>query len=570
MKKKVISLILCLTLMVTMVSVAAVAAPKKEIDLSFAVSADLHYNIPDEKLEWFSEDPIYGYANRRAAMENESGLIIDEMLRQVAEDDKMDFLLIAGDLADNGKSTLAEHEAVAEKLKKFEEESGKQVYVIPGNHDYGLLGEYCETDAAKFREVYADFGYDQALTENGLSYTADLGDNYRLIALDSTDPDKSTEDGMSKAKVNWVILEAKKAYEDGRYPILMMHHNLLDHLPVQRVLSHDFIIRDHTATANKWADAGIKLVFTGHEHCSDATTHTSPSGNTISDFATTSLTMYPLQYRYIEMTESNIYYSTRTVDSIDTDTLRQWIPDYSDEQIDAMNQGLNAFAKEYLKNGVEWRLERGFLDEQLGIKPGDIYYDLVRGVVDAFNDVLNMPLYGEGSVQELAKKYNIDIPESDYKDGWDVATELVAAHYEGSENYPLYEKDIKILFLVMSVVIKEEFSFLDDQLIFSVAASILAANGNPNMDAILGLVTDETEGVTAGEYLLVAIASPLLDSFANDDGVDDNKGAIDGYGNTDRAGNMADNFIDTTMSIGDKLYTFIRYLVKILNIWLAK
>jgi hypothetical protein len=90
------------------------------------------------------------------------------------------------------------------------------------------------------------------------------------------------------------------------------------------------------------------------------------------------------------------------------------------------------------------------------------------------------------------------------------------------------------------------------------------------MDAILGLVTDETEGVTAGEYLLVAIASPLLDSFANDDGVDDNKGAIDGYGNTDRAGNMADNFIDTTMSIGDKLYTFIRYLVKILNIWLAK
>ena len=74
------------------------------------------------------------------------------------------------------------------------------------------------------------------------------------------------------------------------------------------------------------------------------------------------------------------------------------------------------------------------------------YASLTSGVVDAFNDVLNMPLYGEGSVQELAKKYNIDIPESDYKDGWDVATELVAAHYEGSENYPLYEKDIKILF----------------------------------------------------------------------------------------------------------------------------
>lgn len=567
--KKVISLILCIALMLSLVAVSAYAV-KEDVDLAFAVASDLHYNIPDEELEWFSEDPIYGYANRRAAMENESGLIIDEMLRQVAENDDMDFLLIAGDMADNGKSTVEEHYAVAEKLKKFEEESGKQVYVIPGNHDYGLLGEYCETDASVFREIYADFGYDQAITENGLSYTADLGDKYRLIALDSTDPDKSTEDGMSTAKVNWVILEARKAYEDGRYPILMMHHNLLDHLPVQRVLSHDFIIRNHTTTANKWADAGIKLVFTGHEHCSDATTHTSPSGNTISDFATTSLTMYPLQYRYIQMSDDVIYYSTKTVDKIDTDTLREWIPDYSDAQIDAMNQGLNAFAKEYLKNGVEWRLERGFLDEQLGIKPGDIYYDLVRGVVDALNDVLNMPLYGEGSVQELAKQYNIEILESDYKDGWDVATELVAAHYAGSEDYPLYEKDIKILFLIMSVVIKEEFAYLDDQIIFSAAAAILASTGNPNIDTILDLVTDETEGVTAAEYLLVAIASPLLDSFANDDGVDDNKGELDGYGYTDRMGNMTDNFVDTTLTIGDKLYTILRYLIKILNIWMAK
>lgn len=566
--KKVISIVLSISMIFSIFAVTSVAAGD-EVDMAFAVAADLHYNIPDEELEWFSEDPIFGYANRRAAMENESGLIIDEMLNQVAEDDDIEFLLIAGDLADNGKSIAEEHYAVAEKLRNFEETSGKQVYVIPGNHDYGNLGEYCVTDAAKFREIYADFGYDQALTEDGLSYTADLGDKYRLIALDSNDPSKSTEDGMTSHKVNWVVEQAEKAYEDGRYPILMLHHNLLDHLPVQRVLSHDFIIRNHIATANKWANAGIKLVFTGHEHCSDATTHTSPSGNTITDFATTSLTMYPLQYRYIEMSDNYITYSTRTIDEIDTDALREMVPDYSDAQIDAMNQGLNAYAKEFLKNGVEWRLERGFLDEQLGISPGDIYYDLVRGVVDAFNDVLNMPLYGEGSAQELARQYNIEIPESDYKDGWDVATELVSAHYAGSEDYPLYEDDIKILFLIMSLVIKEEFAFLDDQVIFQIAGAILVAYGSPDVSDILHMMTDETEGVTAAEYLLVAIASPLLDSFANDDGVDDNNGAIDGYGNTDKMANMGNNFIDSVMTIGDKLYTILRYLVKILNIWLA-
>lgn len=565
--KKIISIILSLTILMSACAIS-VSAVSSDVDISYAVASDLHYNIPDEELEWFSEDPIYGYANRRAAMENESGLIIDEMLRQVAEDDNMDFLLVAGDLADNGKSIMEEHLAVAEKFKNFEETSGKQVYVIPGNHDYGMPGEYCETGAEEFKNIYADFGYDQAITTDGLSYTANLGDKYRLLALDSTDPDKSTEDGMTDAKVQWVIDEAQKAYDEGRYPILMMHHNLLDHLPLQRILSHDFIIRNHTATANKWADAGIKLVFSGHEHCSDATTHTSPNGNTISDFATTSLTMYPLQYRYVEMSDDTITYEAKTVDSIDTDALVEMVDGYSDEQIAEMNKGLNAFAKEYLKNGVEYRLERGFNDEQLGIKPGDIYYTLVRDVVDTFNDVLNMPLYGEGSAQELAKQYNIDIPDSDYKDGWDVATELVSAHYAGEEDYPLYENDVKILFLMMSLVIKSEFDYIDDLTFYKAAASVIAASNIDSIDTIIKMISTQEEGVTAGEYLLVAIASPLLDSFANDDGVADNNGAIDGYGKTDTGANIGASLGTSFLDVANAFYTFLRYIVKILNLWL--
>ena len=565
--KKIISIILSLTILMSAFAIS-VSAASSDVDISYAVASDLHYNIPDEELEWFSEDPIYGYANRRAAMENESGLIIDEMLRQVAEDDNMDFLLVAGDLADNGKSIMDEHLAVAEKFKNFEETSGKQVYVIPGNHDYGMPGEYCETGAEEFKNIYADFGYDQAITTDGLSYTANLGDKYRLLALDSTDPDKSTEDGMTDAKVQWVIDEAQKAYDEGRYPILMMHHNLLDHLPLQRILSHDFIIRNHTATANKWADAGIKLVFSGHEHCSDATTHTSPEGNTISDFATTSLTMYPLQYRYVEMSDDTITYEAKTVDSIDTDALVEMVDGYSDEQIAEMNKGLNAFAKEYLKNGVEYRLERGFNDEQLGIKPGDIYYTLVRDVVDTFNDVLNMPLYGEGSAQELAKQYNIDIPDSDYKDGWDVATELVSAHYAGEEDYPLYENDVKILFLMMSLVIKSEFDYIDDLTFYNAAASVIAASNIDSIDTIIKMISTQEEGVTAGEYLLVAIASPLLDSFANDDGVADNNGAIDGYSKTDTGANIGASLGTSFLDVANSFYTFLRYIVKILNLWL--
>lgn len=550
--KKFTAILLTLSLLFSLCAVSASAAEDNAPDISYAVASDLHFNFPDEELEWFSEDPIYGYANRRAAMENESGLIIDEFLNQCAEDDTIEFVLIAGDLADNGKGDYTEHVAVAEKLEAFEAKSGKSVYVIPGNHDVCNPSEDDDTDLARFMEIYADFGYDKALTRDlpYASYTADLGDKYRLIALDSNDPSKSTEDGMNEHKVQWVIDQAEKAEEDGRYPILMMHHNLLDHLPMQRLLSHDFIIRNHTITAERWANAGIRLVFSGHEHCSDATSHTTASGNVIYDFATTSLTMYPLQYRYIEMTDENIIYEARTVDKIDTDALKAMIPDYSDEQLAEMNKGLNAFAKNFLKNGVEWRLERGFLDEQLGISPDDIYYDLVRDAIDALNDVLNMPLYGEGSAQELGAKYGIEIPDSEYKDGWDLATELVSAHYAGSENYPLQGRDVTILMRLVSIILKTELAMVDDMTLTQAATAIVAATTGTEKYVIVEnyLFGIGYGPISPGEYFLLSIVSPLLQSFANDDNIDDNDGVLPGYGVNNQAENVKQNI---TISLND-------------------
>ena len=568
--KKFIAILLTLSLIFSLCAVSASAAEEKGPDISYAVASDLHFNFPDEKLEWFSEDPIYGYANRRAAMENESGLIIDEFLNQCAADENIQFVLIAGDLTDNGKGDYTEHEAVAEKLKEFEEQSGKSVYVIPGNHDVCNPSKDADTDLARFMEIYADFGYDKALERDlpYASYTADLGEKYRLIALDSNDPSKSTEDGMNDHKVQWVIDQAELAYAEGRYPILMMHHNLLDHLPMQRLLSHDFIIRNHTVTAERWANSGIKLVFSGHEHCSDATTYTSTIGNTISDFATTSLTMYPLQYRYIEMREETITYKAKTVDKIDTDKLQEMIPDYTPDQIDAMNNGLNDFAKKFLKNGIEWRLERGFLDEQLGIKPGDIYYDLVRDAIDALNDVLNMPLYGKCSAQELGRKYGIEIPDSNYKDGWDVATELVAAHYAGCEDYPLSGRDVTLFMRLVSIVLNTELAMVDDLVLTQAATSIVSATvGTEKYVIVENYLFGVGYGpISPGEYFLLAIASPLLQSFANDDEVDDNNGVIDGYGTSNNADNVKANFTLSVNEILSTLKMILKFILKGLHV----
>ena len=530
--KKFISILLCFSIVFSFASLT-VSAESDSDDLSIAVASDLHYNIPHEVLEGSIDDDIYWYANRRAAMEDESGFIIDEFLNKCAEDDSCEYVLISGDLADHGRTIPQEHYDVAEKLAAFEEKTGKSVFVIDGNHD---LGANCETDAAKFKEIYADFGYDLALTvdEDTCSYTANLGEKYRLIALDSCDYTKSTEDGMTTEKLNWVRQQANLAKKDGRYPILMMHHNILDHLPAQRILSRNFIVRFHYTTSDLFANWGIKAVFTGHEHCSDVTVYTSSLGNKIYDFATTSLTMYPIEFRKVSFTEETITYTAETIDKIDTDALTSVVSGYTDEHIRLMNNGFNEYAKGFLKAGIKYRLLRSLQTEQMGIGEDSIFYDLVSTAVNGLTDILEMPLYGENSVSELAAKYNIVIPESDYENPWDLATELVAVHFAGGEAYDLNSAEVTILLRVVNLILKDDLSSVSDDFFLKAANMLLGKQDNSGITKdIVSRLTSNFGAVSPGMYFLVALVSPLLYEFAYDkDGVDDNNGTIEGYGSS--------------------------------------
>ena len=561
--KKIIAMLLILSL-VTAVFVVPASAAWSIVDTTFAVASDLHYELQEEELEWFSEDPIFGYANRRAAMENESRYIIDEFLNQCAENDEIEFILIPGDISNEGRAVKEQHLEVAEKFKKFERETGKQIYVINGNHDAGKGGKENETSLEEFREIYYEFGFGEALStmDGNLSYTADLNEKYRLIAVDSCDINRSTGDGMTDDRVQWVITEAEKAYADGKYPILMMHHNLLDHMPIQGLLSKDFIIRNHISIAEKFANAGIKVVFTGHEHCSDANTYTSSKGNQITDFATTALTMYPLQYRIVEMSDEVIAYDIATIEKIEAEKLLTDVKGYTPEHIAEMNKGMNEYAKKFLKNGVEWRLERGFQDEQLGIDKGAFYYDIVRKAVDALNDILNTPYKGEGGVIEQAKAKGIEIPESDYIDGWDVATELVAAHYAGEEDYPLMDRDVTILLRTMCLILDTELAMITEDELMSAAVAITALYGSTPPEELAEKLELDL-GISHGaQCFLLAIATPILDCFANDDDVADNKGGIKGYART----GSADSFINITQSMQVTIDEIYKNLMMIFEI----
>lgn len=557
--------------MASSVLCVGVCAEEKN-DLSFAVASDLHYSAPEEELEKTNDDPIFWHATRRCEMENETGLIIDEFLNQCAESDDVEYVLISGDLANRGRSRPEDHLVIAQKLRDFEKKSGKEVYVINGNHD---ASNDQATTLARFKEIYAEFGYDHALITRAddCSYTADLGEKYRLIALDSNHETKSTEDGMTADRLKWVKEQAELAKEDGRYPIVMMHHNLLDHLPIQRVLSRNFIVKFHFTTAELFADWGIKTVFTGHEHCSDATVYTSALGNKLYDFATTSLAMYPLEYRVVKYNDNEIKYETRSVDKIDYDALTATTKGYTDEQIAAMRADLRAFSKGYLKAGVQYRLELSLSPEKMGIDEGSAYSKPIIYAVDKLISLLRMPLCGENSLQSIAKEYDIEIPDSDYKTGWDLATDLVAWHYSGGEHFDTDSVEVTTLLRAVATILRNDFAGIADDVLLKAANSFLGELGyGPIADSLTKYCISKFGVYTKAEIFLVAVASPILYKFACDnDGVDDNNGVIEGYGTVNFKTNVS-NIVENLNSLSEKITFYLRlvmsYLAKLNVIFL--
>lgn len=561
MMKKVLAVFLCLCIALSSLAVGVYALCNDE-ELNFVAASDIHYLKPRNEISGNIDDPIYWYSNNRGTLEDESGFLLDGFLKECAQNDDCDYVFIAGDLADNGRSNPEDHRFVAEKLKAFEEETGKKVYVINGNHD---CSEKLSTTRAVFKEIYAEFGYNEALTvdENTCSYTADIGDKYRLIAFDTNHDSISSLNAMNTDRVNWVYKQSKKAKEDGKYPIVLMHHNLLDHISVHRIMEGELMVNPHNSVAELWAGSGIKLVISGHEHCSDTALYTSTRGKKIYDFAVASLSMYPLSYRQFSVSDKEIKYDTKNLKTIDTAALSASVGGYSEEQLRLMNEDLNEYANGFLRAGLKHRFENMMVPETIGIYSDNKYYDAVATAMISLENVLQMPLYGENSVQNLASQYKTQIPESSYDTAWEIIMELVADHFRGEESLDFNSTEMKILFNVGSVALKNVFSSVSDEYIFAAANEVLQKAGLGKIGAELVKLSVAAFGpVSPGEYLALAIAAPFIYEFVYDNsGINDSAGVIAGYGE-DGVIQNAESLKEGVISFINKISVYVNLVLK--------
>lgn len=567
--KKVLSVILAISLVFGMFAMTSVAA---DDGITITVGNDIHYNKkytegPAKKHNSLNAD--FAHVSGDDKMTYENFAVISAFL-EAAGSNESDCVILPGDLADTG--AVEEAKEVAAILREFEADYGKQVYVVPGNHDL------MKTTVAEFEEIYAEFGYNEAIAQHEKtgSYVADLENDYRLLAIDSNTPG-SGKHGINAELVSWVKDQCAKAKADGKKIFAMMHHNLLEHFILGSTIHSGGVVGTKVeGFADALAKGGVKYIFTGHTHDSDIAMYTADDGSIIYDVVTATLLTYTCPYRVVSFGK-NVKIETRHVTEIDTSLLPEGISenalalaesDFTEYTRICTFVGLEAFFKNFL-TGKNFKKLLNLEDEKMN--------EIIEAAGDKLNEALTMPIEKadeteEGkSLQSLAEKYDTEIPDTDYKNLIDVTSHLYVAHNLGDENYPTYSDEVVLI--VRGVAIALGYALQDVTAeeygaVMSFLFSLADINVPVDFLKYAGSGIKRMEGI---EIYITTVLVPFLGEFTVDNAPADNNVTLPGYPEaadegdedekvvTDPTGENK-SFFEKLTDFFDKIFGFVKTL----------
>lgn len=541
--KKFTSVFLCLLMIMSTMTVFAAA---EEAELNITVVNDLHLDYNDANAEKVAKrnniSEEYAHASSGGQLPYESVAVIRAFLRDAAKSDS-NTVIMSGDLTTEG--TLQEHTAFIALIKDFEETTGKRVYVVPGNHDL------FKTSVAEFEALYTDFGYSEALANDPdtASYTVDLDDNYRLLAIDSTMPGKSPH-GVGDALVSWVKAQCDAAKADGKRLVAMMHHNLAPHIVLVNIFHPSAVVNNtSTALADTLADNGVKYIFTAHTHDQDIAKYTSPAGNAIYDCVTTALNAYPCAYREVVFGEK-VKITTKNVTSIDTSLLPAGI---NENALALANSDFLAYAKNCTYTGMTATIAAYTKAETLKkyIKTDDAeLQEILDPIINKVCEAVQLPIYKKDeveagkSLEALAANLNTSFPATEYKTLVDLAVVIYQAHAEGDENYPAYSDEIILLQRAVAVVLNYALSDLNAANYSHVLDFVLELLGVELSQSVVDSIGGALETFKGNEMLLATALVPVLTKFSVDEAPADNNVTLPGYGTKKEEVNFLQMVID--------------------------
>ncbi|MEJ7588599.1 MAG: metallophosphoesterase [Ferruginibacter sp.] len=309
---------------------ALILEKKGNPHLKIAIVSDIHYMHPSLLINGGADGIAF---QNYIAQDPKLVQYSDPIWRQVVSElknEKPDILLVTGDITKDGEKIG--HEAMAGFLTQLEK-CGTKVLVIPGNHDinnakaklYDGNNDYpvAQTTPAAFANIYANFGYNAALSRDAcsLSYVAQLKPGLRLIAIDASKYEEYGPSGdvaagrIKPATLAWILEQIAIAKQHNIQVFAMMHHNLVEHYAGQATLDPGYVVDDWQNVAKSLMDAGLKIIFTGHYHANDISSYTQ-NGKEITDIETGSLVTAPIPYRIITLKKDMLEVKSTTVKSI--------------------------------------------------------------------------------------------------------------------------------------------------------------------------------------------------------------------------------------------------------------
>jgi len=440
-------------------SLALTAGAADNNSLKVFVASDIHYRpyselTPLKELESQIDDPLYRHANMKSMLTYEADAVIAAFLAD-AKASGAKYILIPGDLSEDGH--WAEHRGIAKILKDFQKRTGIQVFVVPGNHDIRTSASRGRLDLADFLDIYADLGYNRALVrrEGDGSYTAELGNGYRLLAIDAIIY-RDDASAVSPELFTWIEEQLQQAQRDGKKVIAMTHYSVLDHFLIEGFTGGLLTIDQYRKLATMLADAGVKYAFTGHVHANDIAYADTAKGNRIFDIETGCLLAYPNAYRQVTFGDAEVKIETRYVDKIDTSLLPKG---FSKAQLDLMRSDFPKYSFDYHRAAFRSYVDllpdlTGTLADALNAEKGTVGYELIDMMVRSLTLAVKLPLYGEkDSVEAIAKKAGVTLEKSEYKNLLDLAGVIYAGHYAGNEQYPMESLEMRLLGQAVNAVL---------------------------------------------------------------------------------------------------------------------